>query len=135
MSSQTTTSPKPPASMLRLVVMLVVGLLIGVAAGYVIGTSLASSSTGGTKTYTVGVATDLSGGGQDFGIETLTSAQMAVSEMNAELNQTKTPFNFKISSQDTLTTTDGTLQAVQSLVSSGSTVILCHCWSGQLQAV
>ncbi len=136
MSSQTATnSPKPRTGTLKLVVFLVVGLLIGVAAGYVLGTSLAPSSTSGITTYTVGVATDLSGGGQDFGIETLTSAQMAVSEMNAQLNQTATPINFKISSQDTLTTTDGTLAAVQALVSAGSSVILCHCWSGQVQAI
>ena len=135
MSSQTTTPSKSPTSTLKLVVLLIVGLLIGVAAGYVIGTSVAPSGPGATTTYTVGVATDLSGGGQDFGIETLNAAQMAVNEMNAQLNATGTPINFKISSQDTLTTTDGALQAVQALVSAGSTIILCHCWSGQLQAV
>ncbi len=136
MASQTTTAPeKKPTGTLKLVVFLVVGLLIGVAAGYVIGTSLAPSPSAAAKTYTVGVATDLSGGGQDFGVETLNAALMAVSEMNAQLNQTGTSVNFKISSQDTLTTTDGTLTAVQALVSAGSTIILCHCWSGQLQAV
>jgi len=110
-------------------------LVVGVVAGYFVGTSTTPGPSAGVTIYTIGVATDLSGGGQDFGIETLTSAQMAVSELNAQMNLTGTPVNFKIASSDTLTTTDGALQAIQSLASAGATVILCHCWSGQLSAV
>jgi branched-chain amino acid transport system substrate-binding protein len=128
-------APRKTSNTTRLIVVLIVGLLIGVAAGYLIGTSVTPSKSAGAQTYTIGVATDLSGGGQDFGIETLEAAQMAVTELNAQMNLTGTPVEFKISSADTLTTTDGTLTAIQSLVSAGSTIILCHCWSGQVQAV
>jgi branched-chain amino acid transport system substrate-binding protein len=34
-----------------------------------------------------------------------------------------------------LTTTDGAVSAVKTLASAGDTIILCHCWSGQLAAV
>lgn len=124
------------SSTTRVIVFLVIGILIGAAIGYYSTSFLAAPTATKTVTYTIGLATDLSGGGESFGSETSTSAQIAISEINAYLAQSGNPVRFALSSPvDTLTTTDGAVSAIKTLASAGDTVVLCHCWSGQLSAV
>jgi len=128
--------PKSPSTTSRAIVFLVIGLLIGGAVGYLAEYYTAPTSSSKTVTYTIGLASDLSGGGESFGTETVTSAQIAVAQINAYLASAGSNVRFTLSSPaDTLTTTDGALKAITSLSSAGDDIILCHCWSGQLQAV
>lgn len=129
--------PKSPSTTTRAIVFLVIGLLIGGAVGYVAEYYMApSSSSSKTVTYTIGLASDLSGGGESFGTETVSSAQIAVAQINAYLTASGSNVRFALSTPaDTLTTTDGALKAITSLSAAGDDIILCHCWSGQLQAV
>ncbi|MGA2789605.1 MAG: ABC transporter substrate-binding protein [Candidatus Bathyarchaeia archaeon] len=121
----------------RVVVFLIIGLIVGAALGYS-GAAFSQKPSVPTKTmtYTIGIVTDLSGGGESFGKETLTAAQIALGEINSNLAQSGSNVRFALSSpQDSLTTTDGAVSAVQTLASAGDTIILCHCWSGQLSAI
>jgi branched-chain amino acid transport system substrate-binding protein len=129
---------KSPSSTTRAIVFIIIGLLIGSGIGYVAAVSTRASSSSSSKlvTYTIGLASDLSGGGESFGTETVTSAQIAVTQINGYLAAAGSNVRFALSSPtDTLTTTDGAVSAITTLASAGDDIILCHCWSGQLSAV
>ena len=117
-----------------LIAVLVIGLLIGAAIGYY-ATSRPAAAPTKAITYTIGLASDLSSTGASFGEETLTSAQLAISDINSYLAQGGSSVSFALSVQDSLSTTDGAVSAIKTLASAGYTIVLCHCWSGQLSAV
>ncbi len=128
---------KSRGSRTKIIAFLIIGLIVGSGLGYYAGSFRAAPTpTVTTVTYTIGLVSDLSGGGESFGTETVTSAQIAVSEINNLLAQSGSSVRFALSSPaDSLTTTDGAVSAVKTLASAGYTIVLCHCWSGQLAAV
>lgn len=125
---------KKSSSTTKLIAVLVIGILIGAAIGY-FSTSLSVAPPTKSVTYTIGLASDLSSTGASFGEETLTSAQLAISDINSLLARGGSSVSFALSVQDSLSTTDGAVSAIKTLASAGYTIVLCHCWSGQLSAV
>jgi len=123
------------SSTTKLIAVLVIGILVGAAIGYYSASFSAAPSTAKTVTYTIGLASDLSSTGASFGEETLTSAQLAISDINSYLARSGSGVTFALSVQDSLSTTDGAVSAIKTLASAGYTIVLCHCWSGQLSAV
>jgi branched-chain amino acid transport system substrate-binding protein len=124
---------KKVSSTVRLIVVLVIGILVGAGVGHY-STNL-SAPPAKTTTYTIGLASDLTGTGVSYGAETLSAAQIAISDVNSFLAQGGSSARFTISIEDSLSTTDGAVSAIKSLASAGDTIVMCHCSSGQVAAI
>lgn len=142
----------------RVTAFVIIALLVGIVIGYLGATAVAPSvpPTGAKETatmtvtttmagtvvpsagpveYTIGIVADLSGGGESFAIETRDSALIAVDEVNAMLQGAGIPVRFKTIVEDSKTTVEGAVAAVQSLAAAGVKVIMGHLWSGQLNGI
>ena len=108
----------------KLIAWLVIGLVIGAAVGAgavyaAIGSP--SSSQGATRTYTIGLAYELSGNLATFGLGMQDAAQLAFSQLNSIAGSS---VQFKTASVDTQSTPQGALTAVQTLVQTDKVSII-----------
>jgi|GEM_PF-353817 len=75
--------------------------------------------------YTIGFAYELTGAQASFGNDMKDAGLLAVSEINAILERSGSPIRFKAVVEDTASTPEGTVRAVQSLVENhGASVIV-----------
>jgi branched-chain amino acid transport system substrate-binding protein len=101
----------------KLIVMLVIGLLIGAGAVYIaIGqTSSTSPSPAVSKLYYIGNINDLTGPLSNYGPVFQNAAQLAINQINAQMNASGNHIQFKLVTLDSKGTPEGALAALQNL--------------------
>jgi len=118
----------------KFIAMLIIGLVVGLGIGYVIAIPKGTQEVKISE-YVIGMPADLSGPGADYGIEVRDAGLLTVEEINEFLKKNNIPIRFKLEVEDSKTTVEGAVQAVQSLAGKGVKVIVGHLWSGQLGGV
>ncbi len=104
---------RTPATLLGLILLILAGCTAPVAA------------PSGPQTYVLGVAQPFTGALGAFGTDFGKGIELAVEQMNAQLEAAGAAVRFEIASADTETTPDGAARAVQTIVqSSGAKVIV-----------
>jgi len=100
-----------------MVVALVIGLLVG-AAGVYVAVGQNNSTTSGsssTKVYYIGNLNDVSGPLSNYGPVFQNAAQLAINQINAQMNASGNHVEFKLVTLDSKGTPEGALAALQSL--------------------
>lgn len=77
-----------------------------------------------TETYVLGVAQPFTGSLGSFGEDFTRGIELAVAQMNAELEASGSPIRFEIASADTEQTPEGAARAVQTLVQTTGTEVI-----------
>lgn len=111
-----------------LLIAIVVFLLLAAAC-----TALPASAPAGPQKYILGVAQPFTGSLGDFGTDFGKGVDLAVEQMNAQLEAAGSPVRFETASADTETTPEGAAKAVQTIVqSSGAKVIVGPLTTGEV---
>jgi len=123
-----------------LVVALIIGLIIGGIIGYgiaytTIPTTITTTPSVTTKEYVIGMIADLTGEGADYGIEVRDAGLLTIDEINKFMLDNGIPIKFRLEVEDSKTTVEGAVAAVQSLGGKGVKIIVGHLWSGQLNGI
>jgi branched-chain amino acid transport system substrate-binding protein len=138
--------------MFSLKILTVVALIIGLIIGGIIGYGISYTSAPGVKTitmistttvtapvtvkeYVIGMPADLTGEGADYGIEVRDAGLLTIDEINKFMSDNGIPVRFRLEIEDSKTTVEGAVAAVQSLGGKGIKVIVGHLWSGQLNGI
>lgn len=109
-------------------IMIVVFLLLAAAC-----TALPAAAPAGPQTYVLGVAQPFTGSLGEYGTDFGKGVELAVEQMNAELQAAGSPVHFEIASADTETTPEGAAKAVQTIAqSSGAKVIVGPLTTGEV---
>jgi branched-chain amino acid transport system substrate-binding protein len=99
--------------------------IVGILALLLLVVALPSSAQDETETYVLGVAQPFTGPLGSFGTDFSKGIELAVEEMNAELEAAGSNVHFEIASADTEGTPEGAAQAVQTIVqTTGAQVIV-----------
>lgn len=93
----------------------------------------AAPGAGGAQTYVLGVALPFTGSLGSFGVDFGKGVDLAVEQMNAQLEAAGSNVRFKTATADTKGTPDGASKAVQSVVqSSGAKVVIGPLTTGEV---
>ncbi len=91
------------------------------------------AASDGPQTYVLGVALPFTGSLGSFGTDFGKGVELAVEQMNAQLEAAGSPVRFQTASADTEGTPDGALKAVQTVVqSSGAKVVIGPLTTGEV---
>ena len=78
-------------------------------------TQSGSSSGGGPKVYYIGNINDITGPLANYGASFILAAQLAINQINAQMNASGNNIQFKLATADSQGTAQGALQALQTL--------------------
>ena len=100
----------------KIIPIFVIGLLLGGAVVYALGTQTPSTNKSNqTKTYYIGNINDLTGPVASYGQSFQKASQLAINQINADLNASGRNIQFKLVSLDSKGTPEGALAALQTL--------------------